>query len=196
MSINKEELSAFVDGELADAEAERLFERLMRDETLRKDWSRLHTTAYLLHSRQSATLASDGFADRVAAAVELEPTILAPTALAPKHAPLPLWGKVGAVAVAASVGAISFLLLQPQDTATTPFPTSVSAPVAGPVRLPDGISPAAMNDISTYGTTRQWSPLQLQPENSLEAYLAQQRALEAHLQQSRSKPVAATEAVQ
>lgn len=195
MSINKEELSAFVDGELADAEAERLFEHLMRDETLRKDWSRLHATAYLLHSRQSATLASAGFADRVAAAIELEPTILAPAALAPKHAPLPLWGKVGAVAVAASVGAISFLLLQPQDTATTPFTTSVSAPVAGPVRLPDGISPAAVNDISTYGA-RQWSPLQLQPENSLEAYLAQQRALEAHLQQSRNKPVAAAEAVQ
>ncbi|MEK8090898.1 sigma-E factor negative regulatory protein [Thermithiobacillus plumbiphilus] len=184
MLNDKEKMSAFMDGELGIEDASIFIDRLLSDSELKKEWSRLHTVSHLLkYSQRPAALGSEAFASRVYNLLEQEPTVLAPKGLEPRHAPLPLWGKFGAVAIAASVGFVSFVMLQPGNPAGSAFDNAVSSPVANSMETQDDVSPAAMVPASDRG--RQWAPVDLAPESSLEMYLARQRAQDLRMEEVR-----------
>ena len=184
MLNDKEKMSAFMDGELGVEDASIFIDRLLSDAELKKEWSRLHAVSHLLkYSQRPASLGSEAFASRVYNLLEQEPTILAPKGLEPSHAPLPLWGKFGAVAIAASVGFVSFVMLQPSNPAGSAFDNSISSPVANSQDVQDDVSPAAMMPASDTG--RQWAPVDLAPESSLEMYLARQRAQDLRVNEVR-----------
>lgn len=175
MLNDKEKMSAFMDGELSGEEASIFIDRLLDDTELKKDWSRLHAVSHLMkHSHKPATLGSEAFTSRIYTLLEQEPTVLAPKALEPRHAPLPLWGKFGAVAIAASVGFVSFVMLQPREPGGSAFDGAISSPVANSMDIQENSSPTAVVPASDTG--RQWAPVNLAPETSLEMYLARQRA--------------------
>lgn len=175
MLNDKEKMSAFMDGELGVEDASIFIDRLLSDTELKRDWSRLHAVSHIMkHSKKTVTLDSEAFASRVYHRLEQEPTVLAPKILESRHAPLPLWGKVGAVAIAASVGFVSFVMLQPMSPSGSAFDSAVSSPVANSMEMQGNVSPTAVVPASDTG--RQWAPVNLAPESSLDTYLARQRA--------------------
>lgn len=185
MSNKFEYLSAFADGELADIDARRVCDHLLRDPDLKEKWVRLHAVRFLL-THPGQRMPSADFADRLLVSLESEPSILVPMPQNAKTHPLPLWGKVGAVAVAAGVGFVSLVLMQPVNNNTPQLSTNLSAPFMGQAAPSSDISPASINSAMPY-EPRAWSPFNADKGNSLETYLAQQRAPVARLDHGRGK---------
>lgn len=108
----REQISALVDGELADTERRLLLERLAREPALRAHWSNYQLISDSL--RQSlAPLTDPGLAGRVMAAVEAEP---AQRSERPSR-----WRgalkSVAGLAVAASVAVVAVITLQAPEVA-------------------------------------------------------------------------------
>ena len=100
----REQVSAFLDGELPDTETELLLKRLMRDGELRESFGRYALIGEALRGAGSQIL-TRGFASRVNLAIDGEP------AQAPAHAQLargPRWWRpIAGVTVAAGVAAVA-----------------------------------------------------------------------------------------
>lgn len=75
-AINPEQISAFVDGELDDAEIEVLLKALYNTESHSK-WDMYHQIGDVLRSDELAISLNSGFAERMATKLVSEPTILA-----------------------------------------------------------------------------------------------------------------------
>jgi sigma-E factor negative regulatory protein RseA len=105
----KEKLSAFMDGELGQAETADIYHQLQQDEALKACWSRFHLIRDAL-KREAAAVASDELATRVSAALQDEPTVLAPKLhrLHFKH----VLRHAASFAVAASLTAVAILGIQ------------------------------------------------------------------------------------
>ncbi|MBM5812627.1 MAG: hypothetical protein FJ191_11790 [Gammaproteobacteria bacterium] len=101
----KEQLSAFLDGELPEAEAALLLKRLDRDQELRAALSRYSLIGSVLRSDGDMP-AAHGVAARVRAAVAREPR--------PGAWPTRVYRPVAGLGIAATVAAVSVLLLQPR----------------------------------------------------------------------------------
>lgn len=100
-----EKLSAWVDGELDEAEAE----QVMRSVLMKPDWRQACDTAFRVGDVLRAEPAvSNDFASRVMAALEQEPVVLAPARMprreAANDAAPPRW-----MALAASVAGVAFV---------------------------------------------------------------------------------------
>jgi negative regulator of sigma E activity len=121
-------LSSLLDGELDAAECEALVERLRRDEDACRAWALLNCVGDAMRSPEVASFHSDGFVGRVSAALQREPTVLAPAALPPRSTVrrwlLPGVGAAVAAAVLIAVGL-------PSQQSTAPGATVAKAP-AGP----------------------------------------------------------------
>lgn len=75
--ISREQISALADGELGDQQIDMAFATLRRDE-VRADWELYHQIGDMLRSDDMAVTLSPGFAARMAARLDAEPTIVAP----------------------------------------------------------------------------------------------------------------------
>jgi sigma-E factor negative regulatory protein RseA len=105
----REQVSAFLDGELPNSETELLLKRLTRDGELRESFGRYSLIGEALRGA-SCNLVTRGFAARVNLAIDGEPTPAAgqaPRARAPHW-----WRPVAGVAVAASVATVAIVALQ------------------------------------------------------------------------------------
>lgn len=123
----REQISALVDDELADAERRLLLERLAREPALRAHWSNYQLISDSL--RQSlAPLTDPGLAERVMAAVDAEP--------APVTEPASPWRglvkSVAGLAVAASVAVVAVLTLQTPEVAPPGTGVQVAATPPAP----------------------------------------------------------------
>lgn len=78
--LSRETLSSLIDGELGAADSAKLLGRLGADDAARREWLLLHLAGDALRSSDVASLQSDRFLARMSAALESEPTILAPRA--------------------------------------------------------------------------------------------------------------------
>jgi negative regulator of sigma E activity len=105
----REQVSAFLDGELPDTETELLLKRLTRDGELRESFGRYALIGEAVRGAGSQIL-TRGFASRVNLAIDGEP------AQAPAHAqPANVsrwWRPLAGVTVAAGVAAVAILALQ------------------------------------------------------------------------------------
>ena len=129
----KDKLSALIDGDLDENTMRPVFDRLRRDDLLRKDWE-----AYCLigdHIRGDGAGPLD-FVDRVMAGLEAEPTVLAPaasTATAARRAALQALMPIAAsVMGVAAVGLVAATLYS-QDAAVAPASVAVQRISAQPL---------------------------------------------------------------
>jgi sigma-E factor negative regulatory protein RseA len=130
----REQVSAFLDGELPNSETELLLKRLTRDGELRESFGRYALIGEALRGA-SPGLLTKRFADRVNLAIDGEPVPASghgPLARAPRW-----WRPVAGAAVAAGVAAIAVLALQQRAVAPGMRPVlavtaqNAAAPVPG-----------------------------------------------------------------
>jgi sigma-E factor negative regulatory protein RseA len=139
----REQVSAFLDGELPDTETELLLKRLTRDGELRESFGRYALIGEALRGSGSQIL-TRGFASRVNLAIDGEPT-QAPAHAQPAGASR-WWRPLAGVTVAAGVAAVAIVALQQRaisprlngaapitaQNVAAPLPTAgTSAPVPG-----------------------------------------------------------------
>jgi negative regulator of sigma E activity len=105
----REQVSAFLDGELPDTETELLLKRLTRDGELRESFGRFALIGEALRGSGSQIL-TRGFASRVNLAIDGEP-VHVPALVAPPRASR-WWRPLAGVTVAASVAAVAIVALQ------------------------------------------------------------------------------------
>lgn len=148
----REQVSAFLDGELPDSETELLLKRLMRDQELRQSFGRYALIGETLRGASTASF-SLTFAARVNRSIDGEPA--APALPAARGRPLRWWKPIAGTAVAAGVAAVAVVALQQRAVApgvpvaphmtvrdarlvTSPkegFSYTVPAPAAAPVMM-------------------------------------------------------------
>jgi sigma-E factor negative regulatory protein RseA len=104
-----EQVSAFLDGELPNAETELLLKRLTRDADLRESFGRYALIGEALRGQGSHILAG-GFASRVNLAIDGEPSQVAPHEQQSRVSRW--WRPLAGVTVAAGVAAVAIVALQ------------------------------------------------------------------------------------
>jgi sigma-E factor negative regulatory protein RseA len=136
--ISREQISAFADGELADQHVDVVL-ATMRKEDGCADWELYHQIGDVLRSDDMDVKLSQGFAARMAARLEMEPTIVAPvpsvhspTIAAPVAVPALLarpikrWAMPGMVA-AAAMATVAFIATPQLMVATKSAPSGSGA---------------------------------------------------------------------
>jgi sigma-E factor negative regulatory protein RseA len=127
-------LSALLDGELDAEGCKALVERLRYDEDACRRWALLNCVGDAMRSADVASFHSEGFAARVSAALEREPTVLAPAAL-PQRSAVRRWLLPGAGAAAAAAVLIAVGLPWRQgsspDTMIAKAPPAAATTAAG-----------------------------------------------------------------
>jgi sigma-E factor negative regulatory protein RseA len=112
----REQVSAFLDGELPNSESELLLKRLTRDPELRESFGRYALIGESLRGGTHARL-SQGFPGRVNRAIDGEPLVAGPAAVRGRSAVW--WRPFAGAAVAAGVAAIAVVALQQRAIAPT-----------------------------------------------------------------------------
>lgn len=115
----KEWISALADGELQDGQLDRALEVLRNNRGMQASWSRYHLIRDCLHSNLEEHVAPD-LHQRIAAAIEQEPVLLAP-----QRRTRPWLRHAAGLAVAASVTGVAVLGIQRSDA-----PEELGAPAA------------------------------------------------------------------
>lgn len=105
----REQVSAFLDGELPSSETELLLKRLTRDAELRQSFGRYALIGETLRGGSNASL-SLTFAARVNRAIDGEPAM--PGLQTLRARPLRWWRPIAGTAVAAGVAAVAVVALQ------------------------------------------------------------------------------------
>lgn len=134
----KEKISALMDGELADRDAGHAIDALEAGGEARDTWRAYHLIS---DAMRDTRLLAPGFAERVAARLDKEPTVLAPRRphWSRRTEPRP-WYAIPAAAAAsvAGVGLVGYLAFAPQQPGG-PAPAPVAAvqpPPVQPQRVP------------------------------------------------------------
>jgi sigma-E factor negative regulatory protein RseA len=167
-------LSCLLDGELGADECRELVERLRHDEDACRRWMRFNCVGDAMRSADVASWHSEGFVARVSAALDKEPTILAPSALTSRSRlrrwVLPGAGAAVAAAILVAVGLPARQTAPPEATAAR----STGAPTM------------------SLATAR--APTQVDRSPALERYLAAHRELAAPTLMPNSTPYVRTSA--
>jgi sigma-E factor negative regulatory protein RseA len=131
----REQVSAFLDGELPNSETELLLKRLTRDPELRESFGRYALIGESLRGGTHARL-SQGFPGRVNRAIDGEPLVADPATVRGRSAVW--WRPFAGAAVAAGVAAIAVVALQQRAIApagraglTVTVPNAVTLPSGG-----------------------------------------------------------------
>jgi sigma-E factor negative regulatory protein RseA len=143
----REQVSAFLDGELPDSETELLLKRLIRDAELRDSFGRYALIGESLRGATPGGL-SKGFAARVNRAIDGEPVVAIPHAM--RAGSRRWWRPMAGAAVAAGVAAVAVVALQQravEPTLRTVLP--MTAQTVGAARPKEALSytvPATVAD--------------------------------------------------
>jgi sigma-E factor negative regulatory protein RseA len=119
----KSRISALMDGELEGQEAPEALKALGADGEARDAWRTYHLISDALH--ETRVLSGD-FAQRVAARLEAEPTVVAPVRLAPQPQGA-RWVALSAAASVAAVALVGWLAFAPQQP-SAPLPQLAKSP--------------------------------------------------------------------
>jgi len=134
----REQVSAFLDGELPSSESELLLKRLTRDAELRESFGRYALIGETLRGASRAPV-SRGFAARVNRAIDGEPATAIPQGARAAHGRW--WRPVAGAAVAAGVAAVAVVALQQRAVAPGVQPTlPVIAQSAKPAPAKEALS--------------------------------------------------------
>lgn len=135
MTNKTEQISALLDGELDDA----AIDALLASDTLQDEWETFHLMRDVMQGEIGDAPIDTGFADRVAAAIAEEPTVVAPQLTRQRQRSqaaatvVPLFRKLGQYAIAATVAAVTVVGVSQyggeQDEALQP--SFVTQPLSG-----------------------------------------------------------------
>jgi sigma-E factor negative regulatory protein RseA len=157
-------ISAFVDGESSPTEIEAVL-RELQTPAGRLAWDDYHRIGELARSKDMAVSMSDGFAARMAARLEAEPTVLAPAAAKRATAPAvtPARRYAAPAMAAVAMAALAFVVTPPILKSMQGQPeTAAPAVVASSVRpaishasviaaaTPVATSSATLHDVDAY----------------------------------------------
>lgn len=133
----REQVSAFLDGELPNSETELLLKRLARDADLRESFGRYALIGEAMRGTGNTHLIR-GFASRVNLAIDGEPAVAAPVTVSRRHDRW--WRPAAGALVAAGVAVVAVFALQ--QRANTPTVAAVVPAVrnAAPARLAANLS--------------------------------------------------------
>lgn len=158
-----EHVSALMDGELERDQARFLLKRMGDDADLPLRWARYHVARQTLRRQEVVVIA--GFADRVMAAIELEPVASGRAASVRARHSWVRWGAGGAIA--ASVAVAALVLVQPQR-AMQDAP-AVAARSSAPVSpSPLGPAPVIAASVSVPASIGGFQPPLLVPNAPIE----------------------------
>jgi sigma-E factor negative regulatory protein RseA len=130
MTQHDERLSAFVDGELEQAESDQLISEMLNNDELRSRWLRYQRAGSVLRHETGVSLSTDLLAG-IHARLEDEPTILAPRKK--RHTMSATFKQVAGMAIAATIAAVSVIMIQPTEKAFGPASNQVAANTPAPV---------------------------------------------------------------
>lgn len=167
--LSRETLSCLIDGELDAADGAKLLGRLGADPAARRDWLLLHLAGDALRSSDVASLQSDRFLERMGAALEAEPAIVAPRARLDRARLVRRVVLPGAAVAAAAAMLAVIAVPQLRGDAPAPTQTAKSTPVVAPTS-----APAAANQVRRLA--------------ELEAYLAAHQELAGGSMMPRTAP--------
>jgi sigma-E factor negative regulatory protein RseA len=152
-NMSKEQLSAWMDGEIAAAEAEASIGRACADPGARHTWGRYHLIRAALQN-EAGPLGVDGVADAVHQRLIDEPTVLAPRRGVPRET---IKRAVTGTAMAASVAALAIIGLQwgAVPESANPGPVADAVERGDYIRSVaatrwDTVSPEAEGDLNLY----------------------------------------------
>jgi negative regulator of sigma E activity len=131
----RETLSCLIDGELNQAECAVILDRLCTDQRARHEWVWMHAAGDALRSSEVAALHSNGFLERVSAAVASEPTILAPAALVHRRYRRVLIPGVAVAAAAALLVVVAIPQLRGNGETGQVAATAVTAPSSAATQM-------------------------------------------------------------
>src|SRR5579863_6002090 len=143
----REQVSAFLDGELPDSETELLLKRLTRDGELRESFGRYALIGESIRGT-SRGLLTKGFAGRVNMAIDGEP-VAAVGQVHESRAPR-WWRPFAGAAVAAGVAAVAVVALQQRAVAPTLRAGSAAAPMTAQNVIATSAAPRAPREPSSY----------------------------------------------
>ena len=130
-------LSALMDGELDDREAQNTMARLKSDAAFRARWDEFHLVRDALHGEP---ILSSGFSDRLSKRLAEEPTVLAPRRLLPRTRRALTYTLSAAASIAAAALVLSVAMPQfGSDTRTAglkPVATAVAEQQVMPPSVP------------------------------------------------------------
>ena len=171
--MSKEQISAFADGELADAHVDTVLADLRQPQE-QLAWSEYHHIGDVLRSEEMAFAFSDGFATKMAARLEAESVIIAPQLAVAEQIIVPatvngvtVMGRsrkqllrrfaMPSAAVAAAVVAVAFVAppRQPASIASSSVLTPSTSVVAGAVVNLAASSGAAQGGVQINGLSQQ-----------------------------------------
>jgi sigma-E factor negative regulatory protein RseA len=163
----REQLSALIDGELDSAQARFLLKRIDREPALAAQWSRMQLASQCLR-RQTALLAPEGFAERVAASIAEESAARG----------MPAWLRPAmGFALAAGVAALAlFVSLPTQEPVTPGLAAAPTLPQDTGLRASDLVAPLDVQRASSVDDFA-LSPARLDPV--IEDYLLRHGAASA-----------------
>ena len=151
----REQVSAFLDGELPNSETELLLKRLTRDPELRESFGRFALIGESLRGGTHARL-SRGFPERVNRAIDGEPLAADPATVRGRSTDW--WRPFAGAAVAAGVAAIAVVALQQRAIAPT-VRAGLPATVPNAVTVPIGSSAPYARVALNGGTAAPREPL-------------------------------------
>jgi sigma-E factor negative regulatory protein RseA len=147
----REQVSAFLDGELPNTETELLLKRLTRDGELRESFGRYALIGEALRGAGSHIL-TRGFASRVNLAIDGEP-VQVPGHAHQARAAARWWRPLAGVTVAAGVATVAIVALQ--QRAISPGLRVASAPTALNAQVPQSIVAAQNASVQGGGGARE-----------------------------------------
>jgi negative regulator of sigma E activity len=124
----REKVSCLIDGELGQAECAAILDRLCTDQSIRHEWVWMHAAGDALRSSEVAALHSNGFVERVSAAIAGEPTVLAPAAIAHRRYQRVLIPGAAVAAAAVLLAVVAVPQLRGSSEIGQVAATAVSAP--------------------------------------------------------------------
>src|SRR6266851_7605869 len=147
----REQVSAFLDGELPNSETELLLKRLTRDGELRESFGRYALIGEAIRGTTRGGLITRGFTGRVNLAIDGE--AIPANGHVPQTRGPRWWRPFAGAAVAAGVAAVAVVALQQRAVAPTlragvPLTAQTAVPAQGPLRAVSGAVPAAREAIS------------------------------------------------
>jgi sigma-E factor negative regulatory protein RseA len=171
-----EQISAFMDGELAEQEHTHIISQLCKNETLKDRWQRYHLVSDAMKNNLPPAIGAQ-FAQSVMKALENEPTILAPETF--KERSIHVKRKIASIAVAASVAAVAVIGVQTMNQSNDAAPSLAEMPSSDQyVRLAQPNPNIANANVSnanvtnaSIGTTIPALKASARQENSQEAQL-------------------------
>ena len=134
-------LSALMDGELDDREAQNTMARLKSDAAFRARWDEFHLVRDALHGEP---ILSSGFSDRLSKRLAEEPTVLAPRRLLPRTRRALTYTMSAAASIAAAALVLSVAM--PQLGTDTQTAGAGLKPVATPVAEQQVMPPSVPYD--------------------------------------------------